>query len=263
MTTLADQTIAALRSGHDALAAFVRELGPDDLMKPSGASEWQISQVLSHLGSGAEIGLAALTAALAGEPTPGGDFNRQVWARWDAMPPAEQTSGFLAANQRLVEAYEALDPATRANLRVDLGYLPAPVDVATAARFRLSELTLHQWDVEVGFNPYATLTPEAVGLLFDHIAGMLGWTARPETLGGRQATLTVRLHKPDRTYGLRLGERVELTDAPEQADGELDAPAEAWLRLAVGRLGPRHTPEDVRVTGPLSLDDLRALFPGF
>lgn len=263
MTTLADQTIAALRSGHDELAAFVRDLGPDDLVKPSGASEWQISQVLSHLGSGAEIGLATLTAALAGAPTPDGDFNRQVWARWDAMPPAEHASGFLAANQRLVEAYEALDPANRANLRVDLGFLPEPIDVATAARFRLSEFTLHQWDVEVGFNPYATLTPEAVGLLLDQVAGMLGWTGRPETLGGRQATLTLRLHKPDRSYGLRLGERIELTEVPEQADGELELPAEAWLRLAVGRLGPRYTPGDVRVTGPVSLDDLRALFPGF
>ncbi|RKR85853.1 uncharacterized protein (TIGR03083 family) [Micromonospora pisi] len=263
MTTLADQTIATLRSGHDELAAFVRDLGPDDLVRPSGASEWQISQVLSHLGSGAEINLASLTAALAGGPTPDGDFNRQVWARWDAMSPAEHASGFLDANQRLVEAYEALDSATRAELRIDLGFLPQPVDVATAARFRLSEFTLHHWDVEVGFNQYATLAPEAVEILLDQVAGMLAWTGRPDALGGRQATLALHLRKPDRSYGLRLGERIELTEVPEQPDGELVLPAEAWLRLAVGRLTPRYTPEDVRVTGPLSLDDLRAVFPGF
>ncbi|MGW4467609.1 maleylpyruvate isomerase family mycothiol-dependent enzyme [Micromonospora sp. NPDC004704] len=263
MTTLADQPIAALRSGHDELSGFVRDLGPEDLVHPSGASEWQVSQVLSHLGSGAEIGLAQLTAARDGGPAPDGDFNRRVWARWDAMPPAEHASGFLEANQRLVEAYESLDPTTREELRVDVGFLPEPVDVATATRFRLSEFALHQWDVEVGFNPYATVTPTAVAALLDHTGGMLAWNGRPDALGGRQATLALRLTGPDQVHGLRLGERIELTEVPEHPDGELVIPAEAWLRLAVGRLGERYTPDTVRVTGPISLDDLRKVFPGF
>ncbi|MFC0505551.1 maleylpyruvate isomerase family mycothiol-dependent enzyme [Micromonospora costi] len=263
MSSIADQTIAALRSGHDALAAFVGKLGPDDLTRPSGASDWQVSQVLSHLGSGAEINLAALRAAQAGDPPPGGDFNPSVWARWDAMPPAEHASGFLEANERLVEAYEALDASARADLRIDLGFLPEPVDVATAARMRLSEFALHRWDVEVGFDPAATVADDAVPLLLDQVGAMLAWTGRPDVLAGRHALLAVRLHDPDRTYGLQLGDRVELTDAPERPDGELTAPAEAWLRLTVGRLGPQYTPEDVRVTGPVSLDDLRGVFPGF
>jgi uncharacterized protein (TIGR03083 family) len=263
MATLADQTIAALRSGHEELAALVRDFGPGDLIRPSGASEWQVSQVLSHLGSGAEIGLAVLTASQTGVLAPDGDFNRKVWARWDAMAPAEHVSGFLDANQRLVEAYESLDASTRAELRIDLGFLPEPVDVATAARFRLSEFALHQWDVEVSFNPYATVTPEAVRLLLNQIGSLLGWIGRPEALAGRQATLVLRLREPDQSYGLRLGDRIELTDAPEHPDGELVAPAEVWLRLAVGRLTPRYTPDGVRVTGPLSLDDLRQVFPGF
>ncbi|SIM63471.1 maleylpyruvate isomerase family mycothiol-dependent enzyme [Micromonospora cremea] len=263
MSTAADQIIAALRAGHEELATLVRDLKEDDLLLPSGASEWQVSQVLSHLGSGAEINLAALTAARTGAPGPDGDFNRGVWQRWDAMSPAEHAAGFLEANQRLVEAYEALDAGSRASLRIDLGFLPDPVDVATAGRFRLSEFALHQWDVEVAFNRFAAVTPEAVSLLLDQIGGLLAWTSRPQELAGREATLLVRLQEPERTYGLRLGERIELTDAPEQPDGELTAPAEAWLRLATGRLGPQHTPDGVRVTGPVSLDDLRRVFAGF
>ncbi|MFC4021544.1 maleylpyruvate isomerase family mycothiol-dependent enzyme [Micromonospora sp. GCM10011542] len=263
MSTDADRIIAVLRAGHEELAALVRDLKEDDLLRPSGASEWQVSQVLSHLGSGAEINLAALTAARTGAPGPNSDANRAVWARWDAMPPAEHAAGFLAASERLVQAYEAMDAESRAQLRIDLGFLPEPVDVATAGRFRLTEFALHQWDVEVAFNPFAAVTPEAVPLLLDQIAGMLAWTSRPQELAGRQATLLLRLHQPERTYGLRLGERVELTDAPEQQDGELTAPAEAWLRLATGRLGPQHTPDGVHVTGPVSLDDLRRVFAGF
>lgn len=263
MSTPADQIIHALRAGHEELAALVRDLKDDDLREPSGASEWQVSQVLSHLGSGAEIGLAALTAAREGTPAPDGDFNRGVWQRWDAMSPEEHAAGFLASNERLVEAYEALDAETRQSLRIDLGFLPEPVDVATAARFRLSEFALHQWDAEVAFNPFAAVTPEAVPLLLDQIGGMLGWTSRPQALDGREGTLLVRLRDPERTFGLRLGEQITLTDAPEQSDGELSLPAEAWLRLVVGRLGPRYTPDGVQVTGPVTLDDLRRVFVGF
>ncbi|MBM0235079.1 maleylpyruvate isomerase N-terminal domain-containing protein [Micromonospora sp. STR1_7] len=126
MSSTADQIITALRAGHEELAALVRDLKEDDLLRPSGASEWQVSQVLSHLGSGAEINLAALTAARTGAPAPDDDFNRGVWQHWDALPPAEHAAGFLAANERLVEAYESLDAGTRASLRIDLGFLPEP-----------------------------------------------------------------------------------------------------------------------------------------
>ncbi|MBE1487719.1 maleylpyruvate isomerase family mycothiol-dependent enzyme [Plantactinospora soyae] len=263
MATFADQPIAALRSGHDELAALVRDLGPTDLVRPSGASQWQVSQVLSHLGSGAEINQATLSAALTDGPALDGEFNKRVWARWDSMEPIEQAEGFLEANRRLVEQYEALDATAREKLRIDLGFLPAPIDVGAAARMRLSEFALHQWDVEVGFNSFATVAPEAVPLLVDQVGVLLGWVAKPEALDGRQAELAVRLNDPERSLGLRLGERVELTDLPEQPDGELVAPAEAFLRLATGRLSPEHTPDGVTVTGPLSLDDLRKVFPGF
>jgi len=264
MATLADQPIAALRSGHDELAALVRDLGPTDLVRPSGASEWQVAQVLSHLGSGAEINQATLNVALTDAPALDDDFNKQVWARWDSMEPIEQAESFLEANRRLVERYESLDATARESVRIDLGFLPEPVDVAAAASMRLSEFALHQWDVEVGFNPFVTVAPEAVPLLLEQIGRLLGWVARSEALDGRQVDLALRLRDPERSLGLRLGERIELTgDVPEQPDGELVAPAEAFLRLVAGRLAPEHTPDGVTVTGPLGLDDLRRIFPGY
>src|SRR2546430_4181223 len=132
----ADTNIAALRTGYDSLAALVRELSDDDLAGPSGATEWDISQVLSHLGSGAEIGQATVRAALDGRPNPGRDFNLTVWDRWNAMSRRERAEGFLRSNPAQIELYESMDPTTREKLRVDMGFLPAPVDVATAARLR-------------------------------------------------------------------------------------------------------------------------------
>ena len=59
-----DNVIAALRREHDQLAALVSTFTEDDLRRPSGASDWDVSQVLSHLGSGAVINLGTLQSAL-------------------------------------------------------------------------------------------------------------------------------------------------------------------------------------------------------
>jgi uncharacterized protein (TIGR03083 family) len=264
VTSLADQTIAALRSGHDDLAAYAAQLDERALTGPSGASEWQVSQVLSHLGSGAEIGLATLEAALKGDRPPDSAFNHSVWDRWNAMPPVEHRDGFLAANRRLVERYEGLDAATRAELRVDMGFLPAPISLADAARMRLAEFTAHTWDVKVGADDTARLAPEAVPLLLDSLAGMFGYIAHADALAQRPVRLAVELPDLRRSFGLEIADAVAATDpAPDQPDGVLRAPAEAWLRLVAGRLAPKWTPPGVEVEGPVSLDDLRRVFPGY
>ncbi|WP_033341385.1 maleylpyruvate isomerase family mycothiol-dependent enzyme [Catenuloplanes japonicus] len=263
MSTDADRVIAVLRTGHDELAAFVGKLSPDDLTKKSGADEWTIAQTLSHLGSGSEIQLAQLTAGRDGTPQPGPDFNPSVWARWDPKTPAEQAADVIEANGRLVEAYEALDEAQRATVLVDLGFLPAPVPVAVAGRMRLSEFAFHRWDVEAGLDADARLMAPALPLLVDQLPNMTAWLGRTEPLEGTSYDLAVVLTDLDRTLGLRLGERVELTDAPATPDGTLTLPAEAFLRLVYGRLKPGYNADGVAVTGPLSLDDLRRVFPGF
>lgn len=179
MSERADRIIDALRTGHDHLTSLVRGLATADLTRASAAAEWDVSQVLSHLGSGAEIGLATLERALDGTGPQGGDFNKSVWARWDAMSPAERAEGFVPADEALVARYEGLDAQARKDLRIDLGFLPAPVDVATAAGLRLGEFTHHSWDVEVAFDPAASLAPAATGPLLDQAVCSSASSARP------------------------------------------------------------------------------------
>jgi len=260
----ADTNIAALRTGHDSLAALVSKLTDDDLALMSGSDEWDVSQVLSHIGSGAEIGRAAVQAALGGEANPGRDFNLSVWARWDAMSRRERADGFLSTAPTLIELYESMDADTRQNLRIDMGFLPAPVDVATAVRLRLTEQTLHSWDVRVTFDENATLAPEASGPLMQGNGDLLGWIAKADKLEGRHGVIQVRTTAPDEVFALRLGEQISVDDElPEDFDGTLALPAEAWLRLVAGRLSPRHTPAEVEATGLADLDLLRKVFPGY
>lgn len=260
--TRADETIKALRSGQDELAALTRGFTADDLARTSGSAEWDVSQVLSHLGSGAEISLAALEGALAGTGAPESGFNQGVWARWDAMSREERAKGFLDAGEALVRGYEALDADARENLRIDLGFLPAPVDVAAAGGLRLSEFTLHAWDVKVAFDPAATLAPEATPLLLDQVAMMLGFLGKPAEVDG-PVSVAVRTTAPDRSFGLLIGDTLSLGETPADPDAVVTAPAEWWLRLVSGRHAPEHLPAGVTVTGAITLDDLRRVFPGF
>jgi uncharacterized protein (TIGR03083 family) len=263
MTTEADQVIRALHTGVEQLAPVVRALTLDQLTGPSAAAEWDVSQVLSHLGSGAVIALAGLEAALSGSANPGMEANQAIWARWNAMGAQERADACLTANTALLDRYDSLGPQTRQDLRIDLGFLPAPVDLATAGRFRLNEFTLHSWDVRVAPDPTAVLHSDAVPLLLNQVGFMLGWLAKSEPLQGRTVQVLVTLLDLDTSFGLTLGDSPSLGAASRDPDATLTIPAEAWLRLASGRLAAEHTPAAVALQGELSLDTLRAVFPGY
>jgi uncharacterized protein (TIGR03083 family) len=264
MTDRADRTIKVLRSSHDELAAMARGFTGDDLARTSGSSEWDISQVLSHLGSGAEIFLALIQGALDGSGSPGGDFNQGVWARWDAMSREERAEGFLTANETLVSRFEGLDAETLDTLRIDTGFMPEPLDVGAVAGMRLTEFAHHLWDVKVAFDPAATLDPEATDLLVDQAGMLIGFLGKADALDGRTVTIAVHTASPERSFGLDIRDAVSLVDAPTAPDAVLTAPAEWWLRLVTGRHSPAHTPAEVRLSGDsVTLDDLRRLFIGF
>ena len=263
MTSLADQVVDALHDGADQLAPLVQGLSGADLRAPSGAAEWDVSQVLSHLGSGAVITLSGLDAALAGEPRQGREANEAVWDRWNAMSPQERRDEFLVANAALLARYDSLGAPARESLRVDLGFLPAPVDLGVAARFRLNEFTLHSWDVRVAFDPAAVLHPSAVPLLLEQVDLMLGRLARPEQAGVAAARIEVGLTDVDRRLALVLDGSARLAEPSAAPDAVLRLPAEAWLRLVSGRLSAEHTPQSVELTGEIDPPTLRRVFPGY
>src|SRR4051794_15074604 len=86
MTPLADEPIAADHRPYERLPRLGGTLTAGQLTHPPGASGWTVAQVLSHLGSGAEITLETLRAAQAGTDR-AADANEAVWARWNAMSP--------------------------------------------------------------------------------------------------------------------------------------------------------------------------------
>jgi uncharacterized protein (TIGR03083 family) len=257
METSPDPWIAALRHSHDRLQALVGPLDLDQLERRSYASEWSIAQVLSHLGSQAEIFGLFLDAGLAGQDPPGRDSFAPIWNVWNAKDPQAQAADGLRADEVTVERFESGDPGQKAQLRLQL--FGMDLDMTGLARMRVSEHAVHTWDVAVVLDPSATVTPDAVGLLIDTVGQLAARSAKPD---GKQRRLQVSTTDPERHFILETGEAVSLTESDHE-DGlpELRLPAEAFVRLVYGRLGPSHTPS-VEADG-VDLNDLRPLFPGF
>lgn len=265
MTSPADPAICALRAVHDELADRAGGFSDADIDGPSGAAEWTMAQLLSHIGSGAEIGLANLEASLSQLPAPEGSFNQSVWDRWNAMSPREQADSAIATDERLVAAYESIDDDVRNSLRIQLGFLPEPIGLDLAVAFRLNESTLHGWDAAVVDNAAATLNPAAVPVLLDALAGplsfLIGWIGKSTVT---DQVIAVRTTHPERELALTVGSSVALApNLPSTPDGTLSIPAEALLRLFAGRLGSDSAPDRILLTGGVEMPALRAVFPGF
>jgi len=258
MSALVDRTVAALRAEHDTLVSLLPNLADQQLEGPSGASEWTIAQVLSHLGSGAEINRKPILRAI-GEPVDE-VANEDVWARWDAAAPIDQAAGFVEHDTAYVETVEGLAPDRHDSLLIDLGFLPEPVPLLVALAMRLNEVAAHSWDVRVGLDPSAGINPDSADLLAELYAGPLAF------LLGFAAKLD-RLAEPARVAvpggGLVVTDRAALTTELPDPTATFEGEQEALVRLLSGRLKPEHTPEGVRVTGNVTLDDLRKVFPGY
>jgi uncharacterized protein (TIGR03083 family) len=262
MTPLADRSIAVLRATHDDLAALVPGLTDEQLTGPSGASEWTVAQVLSHMGSGAEIGLATLQTALAAGPAAGPDFNQSVWDRWNAMSPREQATNYLDHDARLVAAFEGLTSEQRSTGQVDLGFLPEPLALASFAGMRLNEAAQHSWDVRVAFDAAAAIPANAAAVLAEHLAGGLSFL--PGFIGKADALAApVVVDVEGSGYGLVVTDKAAVVADPADPTATFTGPLEAAIRLVGGRLRPANTPESVKVTGAVTLDDLRRVFPGY
>ena len=256
METSPDPWIGALRHSHDRLRALVGPLDLAQLEQRSYASEWSIAQVLSHLGSGAEIFGLFLHAGLTGQDSPGRDTFIPIWNAWNAKDPRSQAADGLETDEALLKRLESLDPDQKTALHLHL--FGMDTDITGLARMRVSEHAVHTWDIAVALDPSATVAPDAVGLLVDTVGQLATWSARPD---GKPRRIRVSTRDPERHFLLETGEAVSLAESDGE-DGlpELRLPAEAFVRLVYGRLGPAHTPP-VEADG-VDLDELRQLFPG-
>ena len=126
---------------------------------------------------------------------------------------------------------------------------------------RLNEVAQHAWDARVGLDPAAELDHGSAVALAEHFTGglgfLLGFVAKPA-----EAPSTVRLDAGDVALVIDDG-RASLVTSVEDPTATFRGSIEEVVRLVGGRLRPGLTPAGTDVTGNVSLDDLRRVFPGY
>jgi uncharacterized protein (TIGR03083 family) len=251
--------IRALRASHDRLAGIAGSLDSAGLRTRSYATEWSIADVLSHLGSGAEIFQLLVTAGLGGEP-PAQDDNQRIWDTWNARSPEEQAAQSIAVNEALVSRFESLSPEELDALQVTM-FGGMVMDAAGLMRMRLSEHAVHSWDVAVVVDPAARVSQDAVELLIGGLPMMMQWMGKQ---AADPAVIAVTTTGPDGAYTLDTGGVTLTAGAPETpASASVDLTSEALLRLVYGRVDDSALASGELRTENVTLPDLQAVFPGF
>jgi uncharacterized protein (TIGR03083 family) len=256
--------IATLRESHERLARLAEPMTPEQVRAQSYCRDWTNAQVLSHLGSGAEISLLTLPGALGESEPVGREAFGPVWDKWNGKSPDQQAADALASDERHIQTLEGLTDEQLAAIDMDF-FGMMRLDAVGVVRMRLGEHVLHTWDVAVAADPTATVQADAVELLIDNVPQFLAprlGKPLPDPFAVRITTTN-----PGRDYLLTSGESVKMDNWPGDAAHDVDIPhvtmpAEALLRLAYGRLDPEHTPSSVSADAD-TLNKLRAIFPGF
>jgi uncharacterized protein (TIGR03083 family) len=255
--------IDVLRQSHERLLGLVGPLSPEQLGGKSYCKDWSIAQVLSHLGSGAEIAMMNLPGALGRSEPVGRDAFQPVWDRWNAMSADEQAAAGIVTDAQYVQALAELTDEELASISFDF-FGMMMLDAVGLIRMRLGEHALHTWDVAVTLDPAAAVSQNAVELLIDNVPQFLA-----PRLGKAQdpaVKARIKTTAPERDYLLTAADSVTMGDWPGDGDNadtaEVTMPGEALLRLAYGRMDADHTPAAV-LAKPSDLEKLRAIFPGF
>jgi uncharacterized protein (TIGR03083 family) len=252
-TSSADDQIAALEESVVRLRSLVAGLDGAQLRTQAYPTEWTVADVLSHVGSGAEIQRLGLDAALGLENLPD-DFAPPIWDTWNAKSPEDKAADVVVADRVLMDRLASLDEREQA-VEISLG--PITVDLVRFVGLRLNEHAMHTWDIEVVFDPSVTVPSSAAALVLDNLPMMVQFVGKPT---GRVHDLHVRTSDPARDFTLALGaDAITLAPCSDAHAPDLELPAEALARLAYGRLDRAHTPAGV---SGADLDELRRVFPG-
>lgn len=250
-----------MANSQRAISGIIDHLSSEDLDSPSYCSEWSIAQVLSHLGSGAEIFSLIVAAGLKGDPAPGNKEFEPVWDRWNAKNPSEQAHDLPRVDAEFLEQLDALNDAQRTAWHLTL--FGQDQDLSGILRLRLGEHAAHTWDVAVTRDADATISADAVDLLIDGLGPTAARSAKPSA---QPLKIKVVTHSPERVFELHVNNdgtvlRPVADNGFSDTNPTLESPAEGFIRLIYGRLDPAHTPK-VSTDG-VQIDELRHAFPGF
>jgi uncharacterized protein (TIGR03083 family) len=221
---------------------------------------WSVADILRHLGSGAEIGLLNLSAALRGQEPPPRQRYGEIIELWGEKAEANLAEEAVSVNDNYVRILAALDDDALDALRVRLR--GRDLNVSAFAGRRLFEHALHTWDIAIMRDPLATLSPMAAALLVDRVLGNLDMLASGPKPTTAPFSIAVSVSDVGHAFVLKVAPDVVAVESGTDSDATLDISADAFVRLLSGRLDAAHTFPALAASSPTGLGQLRTVFAG-
>ena len=257
---------ALSRAEYERQLAYLERLPAEGWTEQSACRDWQVYQVVSHIGSQPEIHAANIRAGLRGEPAQTNEQRQAIWGYFDSLKPLEVLPAFRKNNDAF---FELIDSLSDDELGRTIPWFSGPTPMAGVLASRLNEQVLHTWDILWARDNQARLTPEAVPTLLQlnltpfRLAGLVKPDQAPRLAG---ETVQFRLRDTGGAVHLRLA-----PNGVAAAQGEAESPAltaelpsEAFVRLLWGRYNVVAGLDsgELWLSDPSLADELQALLPG-
>ena len=252
------ERVATLRQEVEDFTARVAALPSEAWQQPSACQGWTVADVVAHL-VGQDFALR-VRRGLAGDYSPPEGappvaehdedaFAEAIFRR--AFATREQAGDRLAEvlAQRLEEsvaAFEAIDPAEPQQWERLCYWPPGPETARVMLDMRISELTMHAWDVCSRFDPDYRLSEGSVRVLVDTVPRAVRRAFRPDPGLRRPVRFRFALEEPAAAYDLVFsGAGAALEPAPGEGSAEAGSPevtfrcaGETYVMVMYGRLAP-------------------------
>ena len=258
---------------------------PDAWEQPSACQGWTVADVVAHL-VGQDFALR-ITRGLHGDFSPPegappvtdhdeDQFARNIFQR--AFATREQVGDKLLDTlfQRLdesAEVFSGIDPKQPEQWDMLCYWPPGPEPVRVMLDMRISELSMHAWDVCSRFDPDYRLSDGSVRVLMDTVPRAVRRAFRPDPSLTSPLRFRFGIDRPVGTaYNLIFsaegavlrqaqGERVGDADEQDsqQADVTFRCDGETYVMVMYGRL----TPDDALASGRLTWEGDEGLALGF
>ena len=261
-----------LRQEAAAFKERIAALSPEDWERPSACDGWSVADVVAHLSGQAFV--LNVGRGLQGDysPPPGAapvtdhnedEFAQNIFQRaFNTRAEAgDQLQQILF--QRLDEAVDLFDTVEDGQWDNLCYWPPGPESVRTMLDMRISELTMHAWDVCSRFDPDYHLSDGSVRVLMDTVNRAARRAFRPDTTIPAPQVYRFVIDEPvQAVYELVIANEevtLQVGEGNVDADVIFRCDGETYVMVMYGRIAP----DDAIMAGKLDWDGDERLALGF
>ena len=184
-----EQRVIVLQAEAETFKAYLSSLPAEAWNRPSACEGWTVADVVAHLAGG--VLESRLTRGLEGDASPPEGappveahdedrFAENIFQR--ALSNREQHGENLLGTliQRLDESVQVFNTVGPEDWEKLCYWPPGPEPVRTLLDMRISELTMHAWDIRSTVDSEYHLSGDSVGVLIDTVDRAVRRAFRPD-----------------------------------------------------------------------------------